>query len=61
MPRHTCRKSIRGATTVEYIVVTGALVLALGVGFGPDSVFAEFIAGMSEGWRRFVYAMSTPF
>jgi hypothetical protein len=45
---------------VEYLVVCAALVLALGVGMGPDSGLLELITAFQSAYQNYSYALSLP-
>lgn len=51
----------RGQATVEYVAVTVALVVALGLLFGQHGVLDVFIDAMRTAWARFAYALSLAF
>lgn len=54
----------RGATgqaMVEYLVVTGVLVVALGIGLvDDDSVLWKLIAAFQTAYQNFSYSISLP-
>jgi hypothetical protein len=46
---------------MEYVVVCGALALALGLGMsGPDSVLWQLVQAFGTVFRKFSYAISLP-
>jgi hypothetical protein len=46
---------------MEYLVVCGALALALGLGmFGQDSVLWQLVQAFGTAFRKFSYAISLP-
>ena len=50
-----------GQSSVEYLVVCGALALALGIGMVDDtSVLHELLAAFRTAYERFSYALSLP-
>ena len=53
--------SILGQAMVEYLVVTGALVMALGISLADDdSVLWQLASAFQEAYRRFSFAISIP-
>lgn len=46
---------------VEYLVVTGALVMALGISLADDdSVLWQLASAFQEAYRRFSFSISIP-
>jgi hypothetical protein len=46
---------------MEYVVVCGALALALGLGMsGQDSVLWQLVHAFATAFRKFSYAISLP-
>lgn len=51
----------RGQSSMEYVVVCGAIALALGIGMsGPDSVLWQLVQAFGTAYRKFSYAISLP-
>lgn len=51
----------RGQSSMEYIVVCGALVLALGIGMSNDqSVLRELLEAFRTAYHNFSYSISLP-
>lgn len=51
----------RGQSSMEYLVVCGALALALGLGMsGQDSVLWQLVHAFGTAFRKFSYAISLP-
>jgi hypothetical protein len=51
----------RGQSSMEYIVVCGALVLALGIGMSNDqSVLRELLEAFRTPYHNFSYSISLP-
>jgi uncharacterized protein (UPF0333 family) len=51
----------RGQSSMEYIVVCGALVLALGIGMSNEqSVLRELLEAFRTAYHNFSYAISLP-
>lgn len=51
----------RGQSSMEYIVVCGALVLALGIGMSNDqSVLRDLLEAFRTAYHNFSYAISLP-
>lgn len=51
----------RGQSSMEYLVVCGALALAIGLGMsGPDSVLWQLLQAFGTAFRKFSYAISLP-
>lgn len=58
MSRHA---HLRGQSAVEYLVLTGAVAAALGIGMAAeDSVLRDLLDAMRTAYRRFAYALSLP-
>jgi hypothetical protein len=54
-------KAQRGQSSMEYIVVCGALVLALGIGMSNDqSVLRELLEAFRTAYHNFSYSISLP-
>jgi len=52
---------MRGQASMEYIVVCGALALAVGLGMSaPDSVLLQLVQAFGTAFRKFSYAISLP-
>ncbi len=51
----------RGSVSIEYVMISAILVIALGLSFGPDSLLAQVVNAMGLAWRKFVFTMSIPF
>lgn len=50
-----------GQSSMEYIVVCGALVLALGIGMSNDqSVLRELLEAFRTAYHNFTYSISLP-
>lgn len=63
MNHHAMRgtKMQRGQSSMEYIVVCGALVLALGIGMSNDhSVLRELLEAFRTAYHNFSYSISLP-
>lgn len=51
----------RGQSMIEYLIVTAALALALGVGMWNDnSVLRVLLAAFRTAYQKFTYAISVP-
>lgn len=56
-----CHRRHTGQSSVEYLVVTAALAVALGIGMtSEDSVLRLLLAAFAEAYDRFVYALALP-
>ncbi|EGF30930.1 hypothetical protein IMCC9480_612 [Oxalobacteraceae bacterium IMCC9480] len=49
-----------GQSMVEYLVVCGALVLALGIGMGPDSSLLKLMEAFRTAYQNYSYSLSLP-
>lgn len=49
-----------GQSMVEYLVVCGALMLALGVGMGPNSALLELVTAFQTAYQNYSYSLSLP-
>jgi len=49
-----------GQSMVEYLVVCAALMLALGIGMGPDSSLLKLIAAFQSAYQNYSYSISLP-
>lgn len=51
----------RGQSSMEYVVVCGALAVALGLGMsGQDSVLWQLVHAFGTAYHKFSYAISLP-
>ncbi len=51
----------RGQSSMEYVAVCAALVLALGIGLRDDnSALSELIGAFKTAYQKFSYAISLP-
>ena len=51
----------RGQSSVEYVVVCGALALVLGIGMVDDtSVLRQLLQALGVAYQKFSHAMSLP-
>jgi hypothetical protein len=51
----------RGQSSLEYVVVCGALALALGLGMsGQRSVLWQLVQAFATAFRKFSFAISLP-
>lgn len=54
--------SLKGQSSVEYLVVCAALAFALGVGMWNDtSVLRELLQAFREAYEKISYSLSIPF
>lgn len=52
----------RGQSSIEYLVVCGALAFALGIGMsGEDSVLRQLLVAFQTAYQRFSFALSLPY
>jgi len=55
-PRH-----VQGQSMVEYVVICGVLVFALGIGMADqESVLWQLVNAFQDKYRNFSYALSLP-
>ncbi len=57
MKNRTTRRS-SGQSMVEYLLVCAALMLALGIGMGPNSGLLELITAFQNAYQNYSYSIS---
>lgn len=61
MTNEASMKRQRGQSMIEYVVVSAALAVALGVGLADDnSALWQMIQNFRLGYERFSFALSLP-
>jgi hypothetical protein len=54
-------KRTSGQSSTEYLVVTAAVAMALGIGMtGDDSVLRQLLDALRDAYQRFAFALSLP-
>lgn len=60
-PARYRRNAQHGQSSMEYVVVCGALAIALGVGMSSDqSVLLQLVEAFKTAYHNFSYAISVP-
>jgi hypothetical protein len=49
-----------GQSMVEYLVVCAALMLALGLGMGPDGGLLQLVTAFQNAYQNYSYSLSLP-